>query len=465
MVTINDRESYLFDSLRKLVLANVQKTHVLIGPVYIGTQSHRCYIHKIARTAKEGGRGRQTSRTTAVNYETNPPAAEFQQRITRLFQDLLHQGDRFDTALVYNRVNQYYLTGTMQDGLLVLRKNGDVLYFVRKSYERAKLESALNPGQLVQIHSYRDLLSFLPENLGHTLLEMESMPLAVLERMRKYFTFDSIHALEGTLARLRSLKSPYELTLIRESGRQHSHLMEQIIPGLLHEGMSEADLLADIYAAMVKLGHHGLSRFAMPQSEMVVGQLGFGESSLYPTNFYGPGGMAGLSAAVPTIGCRNRLLQRGDLVFVDIGYGVNGYHSDKTRIYSFGAPPPEEAVKVHTACISVLDKISSLMVPGNTPEHIYQTVMADLPAGLTPHFMGFGAERVKFLGHGIGLVIDEQPVIARGFKDPLQPGMVIALEPKCGIDGLGTVGVEETYEITPQGAVCITGGAREILIV
>jgi len=400
-----------------------------------------------------------------VNFESNPPVTEFQSRIARLFQELQRQGDRFDTALVYNRVNQYYLTGTMQDGLLVLRKNGDVIYFVRKSFERARLESPLPPDQLVQIRSYRDLLSFLPENLGHTLLEMETVPLAVLERLRKYFTFESIHALDGILARLRAVKSSYELAIIRESGRQHSHLMEHIIPGLLKEGMSEADLQADIYAAMVRLGYQGLSRFAMPQTEMIVGQLGFGDSSLHPTNFDGPGGMRGASAYMPAIGSRSRRLQPGDLVFVDIGYGVNGYHSDKTRIYSFGAPPSAEAIQVHAACVAVLDKTSSLMVPGTTPEQIYQTVMADLPADLTPHFMGYGEERVKFLGHGIGLHIDEQPVIARGFKDPLQPGMVIALEPKCGIAGIGMVGAEETYEITPQGAVCLTGGAREIMTV
>ncbi|NCC77038.1 MAG: aminopeptidase P family protein [Clostridia bacterium] len=400
-----------------------------------------------------------------VNTETNPTPAEFQQRIARLFHELQRQGDRFDSAIIYNRVNQYYLTGTMQDGLLVVRKTGDVLYFVRKSFERARLESHLRPDQLVQIHSYRDLLSFLPANLGHTFLEMEAMPLAVLERLRKYVTFASIHALDGILARIRSVKSPFELALVRESARQHSHLMEHIIPGLLREGMSEAELLADTYAAMVKLGHHGLSRFAMPQIEMVVGQIGFGESSLYPTSFDGPGGMTGLSAAVPGIGSRDRRLQRGDLVFVDIGYGFNGYHSDKTRIYSFGAPPLPQAALVHAACIEVINQTSALMVPGATPEYIYQTVMADLPAGLTPHFMGYGEERVKFLGHGIGLVIDEQPVIARGFKEPLQAGMVIALEPKCGIDGIGMVGVEETYEITPQGAVCLTGGAREIMTV
>ena len=391
------------------------------------------------------------------------PAAEFQQRIDRLFAALAQHGTPYDTAIIYNRVNQYYLTGTMQDGLLVLRKSGDVIYFVRKSFERAKLESPLE--KLVQIRSYRDLLDDLPANLGRVLLEQESMPLAVLERLRKYMTFEDIQPLDGILARVRAVKSPFERSIIRESARQHQVLMESIVPGLLKVGISEAELLADLYAAMVKLGHHGLSRFAMPQIELVAGVVGFGESTLHPTNFDGPGGMPGISAAVPAIGSRSRLLRHGDLVFVDIGYGVDGYHSDKTQVYSFGAPPPAEAVKVHAACLQVLDQTASMLKPGAIPEQIYQAVMAQLPTDLTPHFMGYGEERVKFLGHGIGLHIDEQPAIARGFRDPLLEGMVIALEPKCGIEGIGMVGGEETYEITAAGAVCLTGGAQEILIV
>ena len=63
------------------------------------------------------------------------------------------------------------------------------------------------------------------------------------------------------------------------------------------------------------------------------------------------------------------------------------------------------------------------------------------------------------------LHIDEMPVIAKGFNDPLQENMVIALEPKCAIPGAGTVGVEETYLLTAKGPVCLTGGPGEIVVV
>jgi Xaa-Pro dipeptidase len=392
-----------------------------------------------------------------------PGKPELEARIATLLQTLRQDARGFDTALIYNRVNQYYLTGTMQEGLLMLRGDGSVAYFVRKSVERARLES---PFDIIRpIATYRDILRERPANLGVTYIEMETMPVATLERLRKYFTMDAIHPLDSILARQRAVKSPFELALIREAGRQHRQLMEEIIPGLLHEGMSETDFLGDLYASMIKLGHHGVSRFSMPQLEMIAGQLGFGESSIYPTNFDGPGGMLGLSPAVPLIGSRDRLLRRGDLVFVDIGYGYGGYHSDKTQVYSFGAPPPANAVATHRACMNVLAKAAGLLVAGASPAAIYQEAMSDLPPELADNFMGYGRDQVKFLGHGVGLYIDDLPIISAGYKLPLEPGMVIALEPKCGLAGIGMVGVEETYLVTADGPQCLTGGCREIITV
>ncbi len=103
--------------------------------------------------------------------------------------------------------------------------------------------------------------------------------------------------------------------------------------------------MAELYAAQVKHGHQGVGRFSMFQIEMGVGQIGFGESSIYPTNFDGPGGAYGMCPAVPFIGSRERKLKKGDLVFIDIAYGINGYHSDKTQVYVFGGRPTAEMIK------------------------------------------------------------------------------------------------------------------------
>lgn len=70
--------------------------------------------------------------------------------------------------------------------------------------------------------------------------------------------------------------------------------------------------------------------------------------------------------------------------------------------------------------------------------------------------MGLGENSVPFLGHSLGLTIDEQPVLAGGFNSPLEKGMVIALEPKVGIPGFGMVGAEDTFEVTESGAKVLT---------
>ena len=384
-------------------------------------------------------------------------------RIALLFEHLRKAGSAFDTAIIISKVSQYYFTGTMQDGILVLRKDGTLAYFVRRSYARAKMESPL--GCILPMAAYRDMLQILPENLGSTYIETEIVPVAVLGRIRKYFSIGEIHPLDRIIAGIRAVKSEYELGIIAESGRQHRHLLENIVPQLLREGMSETDLTAELYCSMIKLGHHGLSRFSMFQIEMVVGQIGFGTNSMYPTCFDGPGGMKGMNPAVPIIGDRKRFLKRGDLVFVDAGYGVLGYHTDKTQVYSFGRKPAPEAAESHDACRGVLEKAAGMLAPGRLPSDIYQECMRDLPPCLSRNFMGYGEERVKFLGHGVGLYIDEAPVIVKGNSSPLQENMVIALEPKFAAEGIGTVGVEETYVIRKNGAACLTGGAREIITV
>lgn len=79
--------------------------------------------------------------------------------------------------------------------------------------------------------------------------------------------------------------------------------------------------------------------------------------------------------------------------------------------------------------------------------------------------MGLGGNKVRFLGHGIGLALDEVPVLAPRFDEPLQTGTVMAIEPKVGLPGLGMVGVENTFEVTPGGGRCITGSGFDIICV
>jgi len=372
-----------------------------------------------------------------------------------------HQG--WDTAIILSKVNQYYLTGTMQDGVLFIKNDGKALYFVRRSFERAKNESPLD--MIYPMNSYRDAMAVVGDDLGHVFIEKEIVTLAIIERLQKTFHIQSTGSLDKTILMVRAIKSPYELYWMESSGKTHCDFLTNVVPGMLREGMSEAELVGELFNSMIKLGYHGVSRFSMFQTEMVVGQVGFGESSLYPTSFDGPGGAMGMSAAVPIVGSRERKLKKGDLVFVDIGFGKNGYHSDKTQVYCFGAQPSDEAAKAHRACIDVQRRLADMLKPGMIPSQIYMKVLEELSEDFKQNFMGFDKRQAKFFGHGIGLHVDEWPVIANGCHDPLLENMALALEPKKGIAGVGMVGVEDTFIVAPDGGRCITGGGKDIIIV
>jgi Xaa-Pro aminopeptidase len=375
----------------------------------------------------------------------------------------------WDTALFIDTVNHYYFTGTMQNGLLLLYKDGSsgagCLYGVRRSYERAKQESPLASGELLQISTYRDLAdAYKATDLGNVYIEGDTMPAAVLERLKKYFQIQSVGFLDPVIRTLRSVKSPYELYWTERSGEQHRLLLEERVPGLFREGMSEAEFWGEVTSEMYKLGYQGLTRFHQPQTELTIGQIGFGTNSLYPSRFDGPGGTKGHSAAAPLSADGDKRLQKGDIVFVDIGFGINGYHSDKTQVYVFGGEAPDVFRRAHRLCMDLEKRIAERLKPGEIPSKIYQTIMASLSREEADCFMGVdGHHQVKFLGHGVGLNVDDLPVIARGFDTPLEENMVISLEPKKGVAGIGMAGVEDTYIVKPGGGYCITGGGREII--
>jgi Xaa-Pro aminopeptidase len=116
--------------------------------------------------------------------------------------------------------------------------------------------------------------------------------------------------------------------------------------------------------------------------------------------------------------------------------------------YMFGASLPDDVIEKHNRCVDVQNHLASLLVPGNIPSQIYQDVIATLEPEFLENFMGYKDRKVKFLGHGVGLLIDEIPVIAEGFHEPLEENMVFALEPKKGIPGVGMVGIENTFVVS-----------------
>jgi len=389
------------------------------------------------------------------------PKSELDHRMTRFTAAMDAAYADWEICAITGGVGMYYLTGTICDGMVLIRRGKDAVLWARKSYERAVLESEF--GEIRSMTSFRDIaaaVSPLPDTLY---LDMSAATLEWYGLLSKYISFDKVLPVDGVMLGVRAVKSPYEIAIMRRAGSVIDRLLREELPGFLHSGMSEADLGADMLLLFLKNGYHGVSRFSMRNADVLLGHVGFGTSPLYPSVFNGASGIAGLCPAVPVLGSRDVRLKAGDLVYIDIGFGLDGYNVDKTLIYSFGEIQPERVRDAHNHCLELEKLAVSMMRPGAKPSEIYNSVLQSVRPDLRDCFMGAPGRTVNFLGHGVGLYVDEFPVLAKGFDQPLECGMTIAVEPKISVDGCGLTGSENTYLITESGAESLTGEPQEII--
>lgn len=389
------------------------------------------------------------------------PRAELSWRLDRVRAALTATSPEWRLAAVMHPVNLYYLTGAMPNGVLLIPRDGDAVLFARRAYSRALEESAFP--DIRPMRGFRDAaaaIGTMPETIH---IEREMVPVAHLERFAKYFPAKEFAGVDRALGTARSVKSAFELDLMARCGAIHRQVFEETVPRLLRYGMTEAEFATDLLAAMLAAGHDGVCRIAMFGGELFMGSVCFGENSLVANPFDGPDGVRGLGPGVPLFGSRERRLKPGDLVFLDCGCCVAGYHTDKTIVYSCGEPAPEVAA-AHARCVAVQEAAAALLRPGVLASAVYEQTVGVLDEGFRENFMGYGDQGVRFLGHGIGLHIDELPVLAKGFDVPLEANMTIAMEPKKGLDGVGMVGVEDTFVVTPSGGRSLTGGLPELRV-
>lgn len=348
-----------------------------------------------------------------------------------------------DALIVLHNVGIYYLTGSTQGGVLWFPREGEPVFAVRKSFERAKAESALT--NIVSFRSYSELPSLVP-NPGKTLgFEFDVVPVSTYEQVAKHLKNSTLVDASLAIRKARGVKTPYEVECIRQAARQLDAAFLDI-PSQLREGMAEIDLGARIEYVMRTAGHQGLTRVRRFNMEMHYGAVSFGDTAAYPHSFDGPVGVRGLYTAVPAMGGRKQL-GRGEPVIVDIVGGFAGYIADGTRVYALGGLS-QELKDAHAYLLDLNGWIEEQLRPGRIPGEIYSDILARVaksPYG--SQFMGAGENQVKFVAHSVGLELDELPVIAPKYDVPFEANTVMAVEPKIFFPGVGGVGTENTYVI------------------
>lgn len=388
------------------------------------------------------------------------PKSEAVHRLGRIQEWMRHSS--IDALFVLQNADLYYFAGTIQTGLLCLPAEGEPLYLVQRSPARARMESPWE--RIVPLRGLKQAPQALAaEGLAGVRrigLELDVLPAAYYLRLVQLFPgIEFADASEG-IRRVRMVKSPYEVQQMRGAAGMLREAFAHI-PEWARAGATELDVAARLEGFLRACGHQGIVRARSFNFEIGYGTLSAGASAGHPICYPGPVGCLGLYPAVPN-GASRRPLAAGETFMVDVVGGCGGYLADKTRTYAVGEIPAEMR-RAHEFVLELLGEIEAMLQPGKPCSSVYEAVMERV--GDSPYadgFMGAGENRVRFIGHGIGLELDELPVLAAGFDLPLEAGMTIAVEPKIFFPQ-GGVGVENTYLVTAAGAERLTVFPEELL--
>ena len=391
------------------------------------------------------------------------PKSELEARAGK-FQSLLAEND-LDGALIIQNADLFYFAGTTQQSHLYIPQAGAPILMTRKSFQRARVESALEC--VVPFSSPRDVLRILqehgyafPKRLG---MELDVLPTNMYLSYREIFKSVELVDVSSLIRTTRAIKSDYELAAMRRAAKIGEMTM-RAMSQLLVEGISEIELAGKVEAVARAAGHQGAVKFRLWNNDMFYGHLMAGKSAAMPSYLSSPTGGPGLSPAFAQ-GSSKRKIRRGEPVLFDYVFVTDGYIVDQTRIFAIGALP-EKLMRAHDAMLDIQDAVARAAKPGITGDEIYQLALGIARTqGYEENFGGLGTDRINFVGHGVGLEVDEFPFLAKGQRMPLEAGMVIAVEPKVTFANVGTVGIENTFVVTERSAKRITRGSDEIVIV
>ncbi|MGB9712885.1 MAG: M24 family metallopeptidase [Dissulfurimicrobium sp.] len=391
------------------------------------------------------------------------PQAELFER-TRRFQGHLRDLG-IELAMLRQNADLYYFTGTVQDGHLFIPAHGEPLFLVWRVFERAIKESALR--DIRPLSGMSGLNEALKEkgllDAAVVGLELDCLPAALYLYYSKNIWpgarfVDVTHAVRLT----RAVKSRWEIDRIREACVQVAEAVA-CVQETLREGLTELELSSQIETRLRLQGHPGYLRMRGWNQECGMGHVLSGADGAMPSWTNTPGGGLGTSPAYG-LGAGTRTIRTFEPVCIDFGGSSNGYLCDQTRLFCIKGLP-ERLLDAYKAVLEVHQGIKERLVPGASCSSIYDWAINRMEGlGYAQNFMGFGRNQVIFIGHGLGVEVDEYPFLSRKNPMPLAEGMVVAVEPKLVFPDEGIVGIEDTYLITQNGAERLTTSPQELII-
>jgi Xaa-Pro dipeptidase len=381
-----------------------------------------------------------------IKNEIYSRAQRFQKRLSAL---------GLDGALIVEKTDLYYFSGTKQDGHLFIPVEDEPVLMVRKDFERAVSESPLE--EILSLTGYSELPHLIskgdniyPKRMG---LEMDVLPASRYFLYQKLFPKTELVDISQLIRETRMVKSEYEITRVRAAAEMADGMYEKV-PEFLATARTELELSILVEAYYRKRGHPGIVPTRGFNLDAIYGHIMAGRNAAMPSASPGPTGGQGLGPFYSQGAGWGKILPHTPIL-IDYCAGLGGYVADSTRIFSVGDLKPH-LVDAHGVMLEIQERLMQLGVPGAKAEDLYRAALAIVEKnGLIEGFMGI-PKGVPFVAHGIGLELDEWPVIGKGSQTCLEAGMVIAMEPKVVFPGEGVVGIENTLLVTENGLERVT---------
>ena len=359
-----------------------------------------------------------------------------------------------DALLITDYANIFYLTGRVFAGQIYLPLEGEMICFVRRPVD-------LEGDGTVRIRKPEEMAQTIglnaPARLG---LELDITAWSAVKRLSAVFPEAEIVNASPIMRMARAVKTDLEIEMVRRSGVAHEEVYSRI-PRLYSEGMTDLQLQVEIERESRLKGCLGMFRISGTSMETFMGSLIAGDNADAPSPYDFAMGGAGLDPSLP-VGANDSTILPGNTVMVDLNGNFTGYMTDMSRVYSLGEIS-ELARKAHQCSIDIHRMIAKAAVPGTPAKALYEMALELVKErGLESYYMGH-RQQAGFIGHGVGIEINELPVIAPRSRDIIERNNVIALEPKFVIPHTGPVGIENTYRVTDTGLECLTNSPEEII--
>lgn len=377
---------------------------------------------------------------------------EMARRTARIAEALSANG--IDAMLLSSFANLYYATGRVYCGYAYITASGEAYYFVKRPV-------GLDGSNVVYIRKPEQMAETLAANMPKTLaLELGIASYNAIERLKKVFDGTAVADATPIMCKVRSVKSEFEISKLKECGIHHVESYGRI-KKMYHEGMTDIELQIEIERILRDEGCLGQFRIAGDTMELFMGNVLCGRNAEVPSPYDFAMGGEGLDASLP-VGANGTIIKPGNAVMVDMCGNFNGYMTDMTRVYRVGNITPL-AERAHQLSIDIHHRLAKMALPGVEAKSLYEEAVKMVKdAGLEEYFMGL-RQKAGFIGHGVGIEVNELPVIAPRSRDVLELGNVIALEPKFVIPQVGAVGIENTYVVRRDGLECLTNAPEEIV--